>query len=421
MLMLGSSYASAEMVNYAKSLGVYTIVTDYLEPNKSKAKLVSDEYWMINTADIDVLEKKCREVGVDAVICGASEFNIEKTMELCKRLNLPSYCTPEAWHYSRDKDDFKKLCIEIGAPVAKDFYLTKEFNRQDLDKVSYPVVVKPVDLSGNRGINYCYNESELIKNYKYALSVSKSEKIIVEKMLHGKEWYAYYVLAEGEIKLLALNAMYAQPGELSNLYSLTTSISDEVKRFNQEINEKIIDVLKKVGCKEGIAWVQVMLDDDNHFYIIEMGYRLPGDMPFIFYNELFNFDSIKWLVDYSLGKKHSVSELPPAQTSSIVKCGISYSLWTKNDGIIKSISGLDGLQKTGKYKFFSPFNIGDSYGFHRSIGVLTFSADGIDEILEMLQKVNDSLIIKNEKNEDVFIKYTNFDFLRKVYKKGLAE
>ena len=80
---------------------------------KSVAKLVADEYWMINTSELDILEKNCREEGVSAVICGVSEFNLEMAMELCKRLNLPSYCTPEAWHYSRDKADFKKLCLII--------------------------------------------------------------------------------------------------------------------------------------------------------------------------------------------------------------------------------------------------------------------------------------------------------------------
>lgn len=55
--MLGTSKASCEMIEYAKSQGIYTIVTDYFEPEKSKAKLIADEYWMISTGDFDALEK----------------------------------------------------------------------------------------------------------------------------------------------------------------------------------------------------------------------------------------------------------------------------------------------------------------------------------------------------------------------------
>lgn len=67
LLMLGTSKASCEMIEYAKSQGIYTIVTDYLAPEKSKAKLIADEYWMISTGDFDTLEKKCREEHIDGV------------------------------------------------------------------------------------------------------------------------------------------------------------------------------------------------------------------------------------------------------------------------------------------------------------------------------------------------------------------
>ena len=98
LLMLGTGQGSREILRYAKSQGMHTIVTDYLDPNHSLAKKDADEYWMINTGDLDVLELKCREENVTAVVCGISEFNLEMTMELCKRLGFPCYCTPEAWH-----------------------------------------------------------------------------------------------------------------------------------------------------------------------------------------------------------------------------------------------------------------------------------------------------------------------------------
>lgn len=57
MLMLGTSLNSIEMIEYARSQGIHTIVTDYLPPEKSRAKLVADEYWMVNTCELDELER----------------------------------------------------------------------------------------------------------------------------------------------------------------------------------------------------------------------------------------------------------------------------------------------------------------------------------------------------------------------------
>ena len=420
LLMLGTSLASEEMIEYAKSQGVYTIVTDYLPPEKSTAKLIADEYWMINTGELDVLETKCREEGVTAVICGVSEFNLEMTMELCKRLGLQSYCTPEAWHYSRDKADFKKLCREVGAPIAEDYFLSDALSDEELDKVKFPVVVKPVDLSGNRGITYCYNKRELIDAYHYAQAVSKSPKVIVERMLHGKEWYTYYAMADGEIRQICLNAMEAEPGQLKNIYSLTTSITGNVERVMEEINPQIEEVLRRVGCREGIAWVQLMLDEDDNFYIIEMGYRLPGDLPDYSYSDLCGFNSIKWLTDYARGIKHSVDELPPAQKHSYKKCSCGYSLWTHKGGTIKEFIGFDEICKKPGIGFYTQHHAGENFVEHRPLGVVTVSADDCEDFCKKIDYINKTISITDENGEDVIIRYTDFEYLRKTYKEAMA-
>lgn len=419
LLMLGTSLASEEIIKYAKSQGVYTIVTDYLPPEKSTAKCVSDEYWMINTADIDLLEEKCREIGITAVMCGVSEFNLEVTMELCGRLGLPTYCTPEAWHYSRDKADFKKLCKELGAPVADDYYVSDALTDDELSKIKFPVVVKPVDMSGNRGITYCHNKENLIEAYKYARSLSKNPKIIVERMLKGREWYGYYALAEGTIHQIGLVAMEAQPGHLKNLYSLSTTVTDNVERFMAEINPKIETVLRKVGCREGVAWVQVMLDEDDHFYIIEMGYRMTGDRPEAAFVDLNGFDVIKWLVDYSRGIKNTADVLPPVQLHSYKKCCCGYSLWTNRGGVLSAMNGIEKICKIPGIKFYTQHHIGEHFQKHRPLGVVGINADTIDEFCEKIAEINRTITFLDENGEDVIIRYTDFDYLKMRYYQGI--
>ena len=150
LLMLGTSLDSKEIIEYAKSQGIYTIVTDPRSPKESTAKLISDEYWMINTIDYDELEKKCREEHITTVMCGVSEICLETTMELCKRLGLHTYCTPEAWHYSRDKADFKRLCHEVEAPVAEDYYLTDALT----DEEGNDVIIRYTDFEHLKNMYY---------------------------------------------------------------------------------------------------------------------------------------------------------------------------------------------------------------------------------------------------------------------------
>lgn len=422
LLVIGTSVISDEMISYAKRKGVYTIVVDNRPPEVSTSKLISDEAWDIDLFDIDAIEKRCREENITAIISGVSEFRLEICMELCERLGLPCYLTKQAWHYSVDKEDFKKVCKQVGAPVAKDYYVSDVLSDEELDAIEYPVVVKPVDLMGNVGISYCNNKQELRQAYKLAKSLThQKNKIVIEKMLHGAEWYSTYAIQDGEIRLLSLNAMCAQPGELKNLYSITTTITDHVPRFVKEINHKIEAVLKAVGCKQGIAWVQVMLDEDDHFYIIEMGYRFPGDMTFIPYPKMLGFDSVKWMVDIALGEELSIDLLPKSQERSFEKCGCGYSLWVNHGGVITQVKGLDQLLSDPRITYYSAHKVGSSVDYHRTIGVFSFTTDSIDEFCELIDKINKTLIIENEKGEDMIIRYTDFDYLKTQYYKGLKE
>ena len=420
LLMLGTSYGTRLILEYAKSRGVYTIVTDYLEPEHSPGKQIADAYWMLNTGDLDALEARCREEGVDAVVCGISEFNLEMCMALCGRLGLPCYCGEEAWHYSRDKVDFKALARSLGAPLATDYFLSDPPTREELDRVVYPVVVKPVDLSCNRGISYAHDEREMLAACDYARSMSQSRKLVVERMLRGEEWYGAYALADGKVSLLALCAMYAEPGYPKFCYSITSTLSNHVEDFCREINPHIERVLQGVGCREGYAWAQAMLDEDGHFYILEMGYRLDGDMMFVPFKDLLGFDTVAWIVDYALGVRNDPARLPPSQQKAFERVATSYMLWTNDrGGTIGSIEGLDKIAALPGVTVDSLAAVGDAIRPYGPLGCILFTCDDCEETLRMIRTVNNTVRITNSEGENVLIYYTDFDYLRRVYREGL--
>lgn len=163
MLMLGSTgRGTKELLLEAKRRGIYTIITDNLSEEQSPTKKYADESWMISTSEIDLLEEKCRSYNIEAIMNGISTYNISVAMELCKRLGLPCYATPNSWNYTIDKRAFKDLCIRCNVPVAQDYYIAKNPTKEEYQKVVYPVVVKAIDQSANRGMSssnstYIYN------------------------------------------------------------------------------------------------------------------------------------------------------------------------------------------------------------------------------------------------------------------------
>ena len=420
ILFLGSDYGSIDLVKEAKAKGLYVIVTDLM--TTSPTKEAADEAWMISTTDIDLLEQKCREEKIGAVMTGASDFNIERSRELCKRLGFPVYCESDnAWEVSTNKRKFKDLCKKIGAPVAEDYYLSDDMTHEELESIQYPVVVKPVDLSGNRGMSYCANEKELIIACEKAREASKNSTIIVERQLHGPEYAVNYILADGEIKLHFFSSEHSEPGELKNLYSVIPTTSRYLKQYLEEVNDKVIEVLKAAGCREGICWVETIRDNDGHFYLLEMGYRYGGEVVNSAYRYICGFDSIGWMVDIACGINHSADDLPKALTGAEKGVGAAYLFFARCDGVIGKIEGLEKIEKLSNVLLDIQKREGGSVRYHASMGVIHIIAKDIEELCEIISTINDTVKFTSVDGEDMFIYFTNLDELREEYYEGLRE
>lgn len=415
MLFLGDSNETYEFLKYAQKEGFYTIVTDYFEPQHSTAKLLANEYWMISTADLNRLEQKCREENIQAVISGCSDFNIEMSIQLCKRMGLPCYCTEEAWNISKDKELFKRLCREAGVPTPNDYDVTKALTREEVSRVIFPVMVKPVNLCGNAGVSYCYNEEELINAYHYAESLSNRDKIIVERMLQGVEFCSYYIFAEGEASFLTLCIRLPESGEPPFCYSMNTTINNFTEKYLKEMDSPVKEVLKKIGCLEGIACVQCIWDYDGHFYAFEMCYCPEASLLIAPLRDICSFDAIKWQFDCAIGKKHLRNQLPSNLWRSFQGYANSYILFSRTDGVISEIKGLDVMELFSNVELRIRVHVGDHIRRYYPIGNILFYTDSYEETCEIIEQINKNIRIKNELGENLIIYFNDMETLNKLH------
>ena len=417
LLVLGSSKGCREMIAYAKSQGVWTIVTDIDEPSKSWAKLLADEYWMISADDFDALEKKCREEEINGVCCGISTFCIPCVIKLCERLGLPAYNTLDAWHYTMNKYDFKALCRSCDVPVAKDYFVSTTPTEEELDAIQFPVVVKAVDQSANRGMSYCYYKEDVLPAIQYAHTFSKNDNIVIERMLHGVEYTAYYALVDGEASLVILFSDLAQPGTPNNCYSVNITDADNLETYKKEVDPYFREALKKGGMTNGVCWIELILDEDGHFYVIEMGYRMSGDMMAIPIKDVTGFDSYKWLVDYALGEKRTKDDLPAPQCRQFEKTGCGYILWSNDTkGTIAEIKGIDEILSLPGMKLTADVHEGSTYREHQYLLTFTFTCNSNAEARQLISKINDTVSVINDKGDDVVLRFTDFDSIKKLRK-----
>ncbi len=418
-LTIGICKGCKQLIADSKARGVYTIVAGPDNEGRRVDSLGADEYWNMDTSDIDALEKKCIEENVSAIINGISTYNIGVCIELCKRLNLPCYATENSWHYTVDKYAFKQLCRETGVPVAKDFFVSNPPTKEELNSISLPVVVKAVDLSANRGMSYCNTIEEIAPACSYARSLSSSDKIVIERKLKGTEYASHYAIANGEAVLTDFCCMLSQPGYPGNCYSLTTTETDFLDVYLKEVHPNILKFIKASGIKEGVCWFEMMSDVDGHLYVLEMGYRMSGDLFSIPMKIVNGFDEYKWLNDISLGIQHKQTDLPLNIYKLPEKVGSSYIIWSNEKS--GTISRLDGILEIGKINGVEIDNImhvGSEFKPYQYLIVILIVSNDYLELIETIKKINSLLKIENEKGENIAIYYNDFLRLEKLSKTG---
>ena len=181
LLILAGVDVHVKLVLAAKALGVYTIVTDYLEPKESPAKLIADEFWMLNITDVDAIVEKCREQHVDGVLAYCIDPAQMPYQNICEQLNKPCYGTLDQFRTLTDKRLFKDYCVKHNVGIIP------EYTEEDIEKgrVQYPILVKPRISRGSRGQTVCYSIEDCSAALLLAKSESSDGNVLIEKYMQG--------------------------------------------------------------------------------------------------------------------------------------------------------------------------------------------------------------------------------------------
>ena len=401
VLFLGGSPCTCEMIQYAKKLGLYTIVTDWFDLPHSTAKRMAHAHWNISFMDIDILEEKCREEGIGAVIAATSEPATEVMIELCGKLSLPCFASKESFHYEKDKADFKEICKKNGVPVPEAVILEDGYNETLIDSLKFPVVVKPVDGTAGRGITYCENKEEVKKAYEKARSVSSSPKVIIERKIDGMVYTAVYAFAAGEASLLYLNSEIKSNEKQPDMSSGGSTVMPYVDEFVCQVNDDIIHALQECGCRDNVAWVEVIRDKAGRFYVIEMAHRLPGDLTAIGYNKIGRLDLIRWGVECALEIKHEKKDLPAGLERQMERFIFYVMICCKKGGTVKAVLGKEELL-SHNMDVLVDVCPGDVLALDKkTIGNIVFCADTVSEICDRIELINTVFKILDENDENM--------------------
>ncbi|MFC4712846.1 hypothetical protein [Planococcus dechangensis] len=142
ILILGGTFHMIEVVEAAKRIGLYTIVTDNM--SGSPAKKVADQFYNVSTGDIQKLAEIGRFEHIDGVFTAFDDHNTWHAIALCKTMNLPFYATPAQFDTTCHKDRFKEYCHTFGVTVIEECE-GRSRSQKPLVDIEFPFVTKPID------------------------------------------------------------------------------------------------------------------------------------------------------------------------------------------------------------------------------------------------------------------------------------
>lgn len=308
LLILGGGIHESYLVNRARQLGYYTIVTEYFGNSNvsSPAKAVADEAWDISWNDIDIVCKKCVEQKVDGVLTGFSEYKVDALIRITKQLGLPCYCTMDQLNITRQKQLFKATCREYGLPTVPEFVCIEDVNDSD-----FPVIVKPVDRGGSIGITTAYSRADLKKCIDYAMSLSDAKQVIIEKFMSNySKFDIYYLIIDGEYYFITSSdtQMYKRSKGTETLQKVWTYPSCFESVFKEKYDNKIKAMLRGCDIKQGYITMSAFVRD-GEFHFFETGYRFSGEHSFDISEMNMRVNYIDSMIAYAMGE--DVSKFTP--------------------------------------------------------------------------------------------------------------
>lgn len=279
ILLLGGSRYILPVIESIHNLGYYAITCDYLPDNI--AHKYSDEYHNVSIIDKEAVLELAKKLKIDGVMSFACDPGVVTAAYVAEKMGLPHSGSYESISILQNKGRFRKFLADNGfnVPNARG-YSKKEDALKDVDFFNWPVIVKPTDSAGSKGVTKVETPEKLESSIDYALSFSHSNEFIIEDFLekvgHSSDTDSFSV--DGELKFVSFSAQRfdenCENPYTPSAYSWPATISQENQK---ELTSEIQRLLKLLDMKTSIYNIEVRECTNGKAYIMECSPRGGGN------------------------------------------------------------------------------------------------------------------------------------------------
>ena len=337
ILILGGGYAEVPLIKAAKNMGNYVITTGNQKDGVGHS--YGDKYVDADFSNCELMLDIAKRENITAICSGCNDFALLSTAYVAEKMGLEGHDSYDVSKLLHHKDRYRKFAESINIPSPKAM-VCKDINDviKISDNLSFPVMVKPVDLTGGKGITMCESLDEAIIAFEKSIDITREKYVIIEEFVEGsrhgftgllqnQKMTFYFGDDEHYYKNQYMVEGASTPSkDMSNIYSKLVKYSEMIAR-----ELKLVD---------GIFHIQYILKDGVEPIIIEICRRAPGDLYVELVEKSTGVEYAKEIVCLESGIKRDIYCMRDSKDYWIRHCVMS-----EKTGVIKKINYNYGIEK----------------------------------------------------------------------------
>ena len=274
-MVLGGGRHQIELIKFAEEKGIEVVLSDYL-PESPGHKVASFPN-LTSTLDFEANLELAKKFNTIGVITSGTDQPLNIMAQISEELKLPCYLTPDSAALCTNKKKMFSKLQESGCNLPKYTLISLDsIDLQELDKFQYPLIVKPIDSQGQRGISILQDQNDLKKSIQLACSVSRDSQCIVQEYIQGPEITISAWVHEENVNILLITDRVTYNKEeavgvcFQHIYpsQLDSSLWDSAQ---QQANY----IASAYSLKNGPLYIQCILNN-NKIHIVEATCRIGG-------------------------------------------------------------------------------------------------------------------------------------------------
>ena len=365
--------------------------------DKVRAIPFADRFLQISTMDKTAVLAAAQSEKIDYILTACGDQPLSTMVYVATEMGLPAYLSEQDVRDLTNKRFMKDKMVKEGIPTARHIYIDKSWDG-NLPDFEYPLVVKPVDSNGSKGVKKVFTPDDLTKALKEAFHYSISGDVIIEEFKQGEELSVDVYVEGTTAKLLSITAS-KKISENKDSFTIIQSYYPAPSDYSEA---KVLEICQRIAD----AWnlhdtplLVQMIHKGDSYNVLEFSARMGGGSKYRLIQVLSGVDIMKVYVEMVMGKKPHVEPVK-RYNNAIMSYIYCYP------GIYVSVEGLEVLKKENIISDFFIYRENGSVieksntSSDRVAGFLVVG-DSKSEVEDKLSIANNRLRVRNESGVDI--------------------